>query len=61
MPELCLDSVQYLLCCHDADNPTISFLYNEASLPAHSNLAQDYATDVARSSNGIASYSLDVI
>lgn len=36
---------------HDADNRTSSFLYNEASLPAPSNLTQDYGTDVAQSAN----------
>ncbi|XP_037415588.1 uncharacterized protein LOC119278332 [Triticum dicoccoides] len=33
------------------DNRTSSFLYNEASLPAPSNLTQDYGTDVAQSAN----------
>ena len=46
---------------HDVDNRTSSFLYNEASLPAPSNLTQHYGTDVAQSANGNTSYVLHVI
>ncbi|KAM3411067.1 hypothetical protein ACQJBY_002982 [Aegilops geniculata] len=34
-----------------SDNPPISFLYNGDSLPAPSNLTQNFATDVQQSSN----------
>ena len=57
----CLISDQYFLCLHDADNPPISFLYNGDSLPAPTNLTQNYATDVPQSSNGITSYILGLI
>lgn len=45
-----------LLCIHDADNPATSFTHNVASVPGPSTLTTLYATDQAKSSNGMSRY-----
>jgi hypothetical protein len=56
-----LFSFKIWLCLNDADNPPISFLYNESLLPAPSNPTGNYESNVPQSFIGITSCMADLI